>query len=249
MPLVSAMGAIIDQIKLNPADLRCVLVVSAHWETQHSRELRVTAPLAARHPELLYDYSGFPDYTYQLKYDCPAAPDVAEHVRELVAAAGFECCLDRERNLDHGVFVPLSLMLPDASVPVVQLSLPAVTRSGHDNAERCLLLGRALSELRDQGVLIVASGSGTHGRFSKAEHAAEFMDALKAATIELEGDKRWGALAAWEDWPHAREAHAREEHLLPLHVVAGASEDSAATVLSDEWWRGSLAMTHIAFGA
>jgi len=96
-----------------------VLIISAHWESNRFDQIRVTCPATEKHPSLLYDYGGFPAYTYKLKYDCPSAPDVAQKVKEHLGGAGIDCVLDSVRNLDHGVFVPLSLMLPEASVPVL----------------------------------------------------------------------------------------------------------------------------------
>lgn len=244
--LVDSLENVLPQLGVSPAEIKCVLVVSAHWESRHTDSVRVTAPAEGRHPTLLYDYSGFPDYTYQLQYDCPSAPAVARRVQDLLEESGIGCVLDPTRNLDHGVFVPLSLMLPDAQLPVIQLSLPALTRSGVDNAKRCLEMGSALAPLRHEGVLVVASGSATHGRFRGEKDALEFMDSFRDVVTQSPED-RGEALIQWETLPHARDAHGREEHLLPLHVAVGASQDAQGVVLSDGWWN-NLAMTQIGFG-
>lgn len=228
-------------------DIRCILVISAHWEAPSTNQLRISCPREGRYPCLLYDYKGFPESTYSLQYDCPSHLEVAERAQELLDQCGFECQLDQERCLDHGAFVPLSMMLPAAELPVIQLSLPALTGNGALNAQSCLRIGAALAPLRSEGVLLVGSGQATHGRFCTPNHGCEFVSALKRLVTELTGRDRAQQLTKWEDLPYARDAHGREEHLLPLMVVAGASqEDSKGEVLSDEWW-GQMAMTNFAF--
>ena len=126
---------------------RAVLMVSAHWE-----EPRFTLQAKAR-PAMLYDYSGFPEHTYHVRYDAPGAPDLAKEALGLLQGAGIDVGLDHARDFDHGLFVPMALMVPDATLPVIQLSL----KRGFDPREH-VQAGRALAPLRDQGVLIVGSG-------------------------------------------------------------------------------------------
>jgi aromatic ring-opening dioxygenase catalytic subunit (LigB family) len=198
---------------------KAVLVVSGHWETD-----RPTVNTAAQ-PPLLFDYYGFPEHTYRLTYPASGAPALARRVRDLLADAGIETDEDAGRGLDHGVFVPLKLVYPDADVPVLQMSL----RSDLD-PEAHLAIGRALAPLRDEGVLIVGSGMSYHnlpklmsGRDN--EEAAAFDAWLASA---LEGPRgRAERLAAWEAAPAARASHPRAEHLLPLMVAAGAAEGEA----------------------
>jgi aromatic ring-opening dioxygenase catalytic subunit (LigB family) len=192
-----------------------ILVVSGHWETE-----RFTVGSGER-PGLIFDYYGFPEETYRLAFDAPGSPGLAGRVRDLLSQAGFPTTLDPARGYDHGVFVPLKLMTPDADIPVVQLSLRADL-----NPAAHLAAGRALAPLRDEGVLIVGSGMSWHNMrgFSPAFTArSQAFDAWLAAAV-ADPACRDEALRHWEAAPHAREAHPREEHLAPLFVAAGAAE-------------------------
>jgi aromatic ring-opening dioxygenase catalytic subunit (LigB family) len=197
---------------------RAILVISAHWETA-----RPTVASNER-PALLFDYHGFPEHTYRLKYPAPGSPELAARVRELLAAAGIDSDEDSARGFDHGVFVPFLLAFPDADIPIVPLSL----RADLDPAAH-LAIGRALAPLRDEGVLIVGSGMSYHNlrefwstRPADVE-AAERFDAWLAAAVEnAESTHRDAALVSWTQAPGARPAHPRAEHLLPLMVAAGA---------------------------
>lgn len=195
-----------------------ILMVSAHWlEGRFS----VTA---GQHPGLIYDYYGFPPHTYQLRYDAPGSPALAARVGELLGAAQIDHGADAARGFDHGMFIPLKLMFPDADIPVVQLSLR------HDlDAQAHLDAGRALAPLRDEGVLIVGSGMSFHNmrgygdpRFAPI---SDEFDRWLSAAVEAEPVQRLSALRDWTQAPAARLCHPprAEEHLLPLMVVAGAA--------------------------
>src|SRR3546814_924112 len=193
-------------------------MVSAHWQ---SAGFAVTA---AAQPSLIYDYYGFPEHTYALRYPAPGAPALAERVAALLAQAGLPGHPDAGRGFDHGTFVPLKLMFPDADIPVVQLSL----RDDLD-PEAHLAAGRAVAALRDEGVLIVASGMSFHNmrgygdpRFTAPSEA--FDDWLTAA-VEADPDRRSAALGRWAQAPQALLCHPAgdEEHLIPLLVAAGAA--------------------------
>lgn len=211
-----------------PARPSALLVVSAHWECQ------VPTVTTAAAPPLLFDYYGFPPHTYELTWPAPGDPALASRVRQLLAGAGLESGEDGERGFDHGVFVPLKVAFPDARVPTVQLSL----RAGLDPAQH-LAMGRALAPLRDEGVLILGSGMSYHnmrGFNSRParEHSARFDDWLEATTKRSPAE-RDAALASWTQAPSARASHPREEHLLPLMVVAGAAgDDRGRRVFRDE---------------
>lgn len=197
-----------------PEQPRAILVVSGHWEAP---EFTVGS---APHPDLIFDYQGFPAHTYQLTFDAPGAPALADQVRALLADAGIASAADVHRGWDHGVFVPLKLVTPDADIPVVQLSLKAGLDPGAH-----LAAGRALAPLRDEGVLIVGSGMSWHNMrgFSPAfTQRSAIFDAWLETAIGNPA-QRETALAAWAAAPYGREAHPREEHLLPLMVVAGAA--------------------------
>jgi aromatic ring-opening dioxygenase catalytic subunit (LigB family) len=201
---------------------RAVLMVSAHWEAP--RFTVQTNPA----PGMLYDYGGFPEFTYHIRYPAPGAPAVAARVRELLAAAGIPSDEDASRGFDHGMFAPMAVIYPQADVPVLQLSL----KKGLSPDEH-LALGRALAPLRDEDVLIVGSGLSYHnlrafGPAARAPSAA--FDAWLADTLAIaDAATRSATLAAWERAPAARLAHPREEHLLPLMVALGAAEGDAAT--------------------
>lgn len=194
---------------------RAVIIVSAHWE-----ERNPTVNTGAR-PPLLFDYSGFPAHTYELTWPAPGAPDVAEEVRELLEQGGFKTEENGHRGYDHGVFVPFKLVYPDADVPVVQLSLLASFE-----AAQHLAMGRALTSLRDAGILIVGSGMSNHN-FSdflsgRGNDAAEAFDAWLGDAV-CDPDAREASLADWKGAPGGLIAHSRPDHLLPLMVAAGAA--------------------------
>jgi aromatic ring-opening dioxygenase catalytic subunit (LigB family) len=196
-----------------------ILVISAHWEEP---EFTVTT---SPKPPLLFDYYGFPEHTYRLRYDAPGSPDLARAVRDLLAKAGIASKEDAERGLDHGVFIPFLLVYPDADIPVVQLSLKA----GLDPAEH-IAVGKALVPLRDRNVLIVGSGMSYHNmeayRRGLPPTASGTFDAwLTDTATDLNPLARDEKLAHWSTAPAGRDAHPREEHLIPLMVAAGAAGD------------------------
>jgi aromatic ring-opening dioxygenase catalytic subunit (LigB family) len=199
---------------------RAIVVISAHWE---AREATVTSN---SEPDLLFDYYGFPKHTYELEYPAPGEPAVAARVRNLLRSKGIESRDDRERGFDHGVFIPFLLVEPEASIPIVQLSLVA----GLEPA-RHIAIGEALAPLRDEGVLIVGSGMSYHNVPGLAERApgSETFDAWLSQTALADAATRSGRLRDWQLAPDARRAHPREEHLLPLMVAAGAAGDDAGS--------------------
>ena len=196
---------------------RAILIVSGHWE-----EDRPTVN-AGGAPPLLFDYGGFPDYTYRLTWPAPGAPAVAERVRTLLNVAGFDSAEDTTRGWDHGVFVPMKVMFPEADIPTVQLSL----QQGLDPALH-LAIGRALKPLRDEGVLIVGSGQTYHNMrgFARGsggtDPAADAFDTW-LRTAMADANTRDRSLIGWEQAPGARDAQPHEDHLLPLMVAAGAA--------------------------
>jgi aromatic ring-opening dioxygenase catalytic subunit (LigB family) len=207
---------------------KAVLMVSGHWETP-----RPTLNIGAQ-PPLLFDYYGFPEHTYRLSYPAPGAPDLADRVAGLLDAAGFTPDVEAARGFDHGVFVPLMLVYPDADIPVLQLSL----QENLDPAQH-LAIGAALAPLRDEGVLIVGSGMSYHNLrelFSgRGDDEAQAFDTwLTEAATDPDPAVRAAKLTAWEIAPGARAAHPQAEHLLPLMVAAGAAgNDPGARTYSD----------------
>jgi aromatic ring-opening dioxygenase catalytic subunit (LigB family) len=194
-----------------------ILVISAHWEEP---EFTVTS---AANPPLLFDYFGFPDHTYRLRYDAPGSPALAQEVRDLLAEAGLASRADPVRGFDHGVFIPFMLIYPEADIPVVQLSLKA----GLNPAEH-IAAGRALAPLRDKNVLIVGSGMSYHNmvgfmRGLPPSGAVPFDNWLTDTVTHRNTVQRDEKLAHWADAPSGRDAHPREEHLIPLMVAVGAA--------------------------
>lgn len=218
---------------------RALLVVSAHWE-----EARPTVMTSAQ-PPLLFDYYGFPEESYRLTWPAPGAPDIAARVRELLSLAGIESDADAERGFDHGTFVPLKVTYPDAHIPTLQLSLKA----GLDPVEH-LAIGRALAPLRDEGVFILGSGMTFHnmrGFGPQGRAASSAFDAWLRDTTPRDPAERDARLSAWASAPAARVAHPREEHLLPLMVIAGAAGADRGRVPYHDTFMGVELSAH-AFG-
>jgi 4,5-DOPA dioxygenase extradiol len=198
---------------------KAVLVASAHWETQ-----RPTVSGASR-PETIHDFGGFPQPLFEIQYPAPGAPADAARARELLAASGVDAALDPERGLDHGAWVPLRFMYPDADVPVAQVSIQP--RLGPEHHFR---LGAALAPLADEGVLILGSGSATHNlrevrwRARENEDVPAWVQEFRAWLVDAlaRGDVE-GLLDYRARAPHAARNHPTDEHLLPLYVALGAA--------------------------
>lgn len=200
---------------------KAILVISAHWE-----EVRPTVHFGA-HPSLLYDYYGFPDFTYRLQWPAPGSPQVAGRVEKLLTDAAFKCDREEKRGFDHGTFVPFMIAFPEAHIPVVQLSLV----KGLDPAIH-YTLGEALEPLRSEGVLIIGSGMSYHNirafmsQDPRRGPDSEKFDRWLSHTVTMEDPKnRREALIDWKAAPAALACHPRSEHLLPLMVVAGAAKN------------------------
>jgi len=213
---------------------------SGHWERP---EFSVTG---SPHPPLIYDYQGFPPHTYQLHYDAPGDPALAQQITGLLSQALSPARVDPKRGFDHGVFIPFKVIYPKAEIAIVQLSLKAGL-DPHVHIEA----GRALQPLRKQGVLIVGSGMSYHNlrgfgdQFGPASD--EFDDWLTAAVSAPDPGTRNRELEQWKTAPHARLAHPREEHLLPLMVAAGAAgDDLGRRVFGDQVMGVTVSAYHFA---
>jgi aromatic ring-opening dioxygenase catalytic subunit (LigB family) len=211
-----------------PARPKALLVVSAHW-----LEPAFTVGSAAQ-PALIYDYGGFPPHTYHLTWPAPGDPALADRVAALLQGAGLAAREDPRRGLDHGIFVPLKLAFPAADIPVVPLAL----RRDLDPAAH-LAAGRALTPLRDEGVLILGSGMSFHNMRGYGDPrygpVSDTFDAWLTETVETaDPATRDAALAAWAAAPGGLQSHPKgqEEHLLPLMVAAGVG-GRGARVFSD----------------
>lgn len=221
---------------------KAVLLVSPHWMTPQPR---VTT---AAMPETIHDFGGFDKALYEIRYPVSGHPELATQTVELLRDAGWDATADPRRGLDHGAWVPLLHLYPEADVPVFQVSLP--TSLDADGAYR---LGQALAPLAGQGVLIIGSGSLTHNLhevFGGAEdvaYATEFSGWIRDAVVEGDHGRLRKAL---QSAPHARRAHPTTEHFLPLLVAAGAAESPRpSTVIDGGVTYDVLVMDAFLFGA
>jgi len=196
-----------------------ILVVSAHWEEA------VPAITSGSNPELIYDYYGFPKESYEIQYPAPGEPELASRIHQALGQAGIESRLDDKRGYDHGMFVPLKMMYPEADIPVVQLSLSASL-----DPELHLAMGEALKGVEWDNLLVVGSGFSFHNmRAFFAAPSQEITDLnqrfehwlLETCAGDLSEAERRQRLLNWEQAPGARFCHPREEHLLPVHVCYG----------------------------
>ncbi|KAK1587635.1 hypothetical protein Q3G72_015159 [Acer saccharum] len=222
-----------------------ILVISGHWETHFP-----TVNVVDRN-DTIYDFYGFPDKMYQLKYPAPAAPELAKRVKELLIGSGFNRVdEDIKRGLDHGAWVPLMLMYPEANIPVCQLSVQLDKDGTHHYN-----IGKALAPLKEEGVLIIGSGSATHnlralnrtGPDSISQWALEFDTWLKDALLEgrHEDVNHYEEIA-----PHAKMAHPWPDHFYPLHVAMGAAgKDVKAELIHHSWSHGALSYASYRFNS
>ncbi|HET7634130.1 MAG TPA: class III extradiol ring-cleavage dioxygenase [Burkholderiales bacterium] len=237
-------GAALARLAAGIARPTAILVASAHWSGS------ALALGASERPETIHDFGGFPEALYRIGYPAPGAPDLALRAQQLLAAHGFEAALDAGRGLDHGAWVPLRLMYPDADIPVMQISLQP--RLGPEHHYR---IGKALAPLRNEGVLILASGSLTHnlselGAYDSDSPAPEWVDlfqqwvAQRVEANDIDALLRYRELA-----PAAIRNHPTEEHFMPLFVALGAAggEYYAQRIDSGTTY-GILAMDAYVFG-
>lgn len=208
-----------------------IVVISAHWESD------LPTITSGATPSMIYDYSGFPAEAYRIHYPAPGAPELASRTAQLLNDKGIEAQLDEQRGFDHGVYVPLKLIYPDARIPCVQVSLVR----GLD-PQRHIRIGEALSALRQQNVLVIGSGFSFHNMRAftfRGEAEPDPMNAgfedwlLETCTRrDLPEPERRHRLVGWGNAPHARYCHPREEHLLPLHVCYGVAGTAGRRVFN-----------------
>ncbi len=227
-PMVDLMARLREDLPRPQA----VVVISAHWEEP------VATVMAAAQPAMLYDYYGFPEEAYRITYPAPGDPHLAQRIADLLAEAGIPNRLDRERGFDHGAFVPLMLLYPEANIPTLQIS---VVR-GLDPALH-MAMGKALRPLLAENILFLGSGFSFHnmraffgrqpGEPDPANDAFQewLIETCTAAMPEEEREQR---LVGWKKAPHARYCHPREEHLLPLHVCQGIAGRPATLIFDGE---------------
>jgi 4,5-DOPA dioxygenase extradiol len=226
--------AMVDFMRGLPAQLRqpeAIVVISAHWE-----EYAATL-LGAEHPPMLYDYYGFPDEAYEINYPASGHPELAERVVELVRQAGIPAEIERERGFDHGLFIPLKLMYPQADIPALQLSLlRGLNPAAH------IALGKALRPLLAENILVIGSGFSFHNMRAFAWQGGNAPDAgnnafqnwlIETCSGPMPQPEREQRLVEWEKAPAARYCHPREEHLMPLHVCCGMAGKKGQVIFDD----------------
>ena len=216
--------------RLHKPDL--ILVISAHWEES------AATLTGASNPPMFYDYYGFPDEAYEITYPVPGSPEYATKIAGYLQKNNIPARIDPQRGFDHGLFIPLKLMYPEADIPSLQLSL----LRGLDS-EAHLALGKALRELIGENVLVVGSGFSFHNlrsfsfqNIGAPDPANEaFQDWLiETCSSPIPQAEREQRLVEWEKAPSARYCHPREEHLLPLHVCAAMAEKPGEVVFDDQ---------------
>ena len=236
-------GPLLRQLGRDLPRPKAVLVLSPHWMTPNVRVSTVSAP------ETIHDFGGFPDELYSIQYPAPGAPDVAARALELLKAAGIDATADERRGLDHGAWVPVRHIYPDANVPVLQVSMPRDL-----DAAGAVRLGRALAPLADEGVLILGSGSITHNLdefrqdvgAAAASYASEFAEWARGA---VRAHDEAGLVNYLSAAPHARRAHPTSDHYLPLPFAFGAARPGAPVrVIDGGMTYGVLAMDAYVFG-
>lgn len=210
-----------------------ILVISAHWE-----EDRPTITSGAS-PSLIYDYYGFPDESYSVEYPAPGAPRLAQKTADLLQSHGIDASLTDQRGFDHGLFVPLKIMYPEANIPCLQLSLVKSLRP-----DEHIRIGQALAALLAQQVLVIGSGFSFHNLkafFAPSTTETQAMnDVFEQWLIDtctnrrITESEREQRLINWQSAPAARYCHPREEHLLPLHVCYGVAGAPARQAFSFE---------------
>ena len=228
MPLLSDAGheEMVGCLKNIAASIErpsAIIVVSAHWE-QNSPTIT-----SGENPSLIYDYNGFPKESYELQYPCPGNPALAQAMAEALNEASLEAKLDSHRGFDHGLFVPLTIMYPEADIPCVQLSLV----NSLDPAMH-IKMGQALQKISDPSLLLIGSGFSFHNMRAfftpETDEAKTMNESFEDWLLETCNDKklteseRKQRLIDWQSAPFARYCHPREEHLLPLHVCYGFAE-------------------------
>jgi aromatic ring-opening dioxygenase catalytic subunit (LigB family) len=221
---------------------KAVLVISGHWETAG---FEVSS---AERPGMEFDYYGFPEHLYRIKYGAPGAPELAARVQGLLTAGGHPCSSDPERGFDHGTFSLMKPLYPAADMPIVQLSL----RRNLDPGEH-LAVGALLAPLRDEGVLIIGSGSSYHNLRLRGPQAVApgraFDGWLRQTLVEADPGERQARLVDWARAPAARLVHPREDHLLPLMVAVGAaSGEAGARVYHEDDFMGGWVLSSYRFG-
>ena len=237
--MVTFMRALPGRLKRPEA----IIVISAHWEAH------VATVSGAKAPTMLYDYYGFADEAYEITYPAPGSPGLADRIAEMLSRNQIPAQIDAHRGFDHGLYIPLKLMYPEADIPAVQLSLlRGLAPAAH------FALGEALRDLCRENLLVIGSGFSFHNMRAFSWDGTRpsdpdndlFQDWLiETCTGSITRDERKQRLIAWQDAPSARYCHPREEHLLPLHVCMGMAGDRSASTIFDDAIMGKRAVAFL----
>jgi 4,5-DOPA dioxygenase extradiol len=237
LPILGDPGhkAMVDFMMQLPSQLTkpdAILVISAHWEEN------AATLMGAQNPKMFYDYYGFPSKAYEITYPAPGSPELANRIAGYLTQNNILSRIDPQRGFDHGLFIPLKLMYPEADIPCLQLSLiRGLNPAAH------IALGKALRDLKDENILVIGSGFSFHnmGAFRWEGTGAPdpandlFQDWLiETCTAPMSQPEREQRLIEWAKAPSARYCHPREEHLLPLHVCLGMADQSAKLIFDDQ---------------
>ena len=226
--------SMVEFMRQLPSRLRkpdAILVISAHWEEN------TATLLSAPDPPMFYDYYGFPDKAYEITYPAPGSPELANRIAGLLLKNNISARLDPQRGFDHGLFIPLKLMYPQADIPSLQLSL----LRGLDPTAH-IALGKALRELMVENILVIGSGFSFHNMSAFSWQGINTQDPandafqnwlIESCTGPISQSEREQLLIEWQKVPSARYCHPREEHLLPLHVCLGMADKPALTIFDD----------------
>lgn len=208
-----------------------ILVISAHWEES------IATLVGAHTPPVFYDYYGFPDEAYEINYPAPGSPEIAKRIASLLIKNNISARIDPQRGFDHGLFIPLILMYPQADIPSLQLSLlHSLNPTAH------IALGKALRDLKHENILVIGSGFSFHNMRAFSWQGLNKPDPdnetfqnwlIETCTGPLSQSEREQLLIEWQKAPSARYCHPREEHLLPLHVCLGMADKPASKIFDD----------------
>ncbi|MGJ8526499.1 4,5-DOPA dioxygenase extradiol [Halomonadaceae bacterium LMG 33818] len=213
-------GIVGERLKALAASIappRAIVVASAHFET--------TSPVVggASHPATIHDFGGFPQALYEMQYPAPGAPELARHITSLLNEAGLEAHVNPDQGFDHGVWEPLTMLYPKADIPVIPLSIQP-----HQSPEHHYRMGRALAPLREEGILLIGSGSITHNLRDvfgghESRDAGYVLPFIQWIEHSLERNDIDALLDYRQQAPFAERAHPTDEHLLPLYFAMGAA--------------------------
>ncbi len=208
-----------------------ILLISAHWEES------IATLVGAHTPPMFYDYYGFPDEAYEINYPAPGSPEIAKRIASLLIKNNISARIDPQRGFDHGLFIPLILMYPQADIPSLQLSLlHSLNPTAH------IALGKALRDLMHENILVIGSGFSFHNMRAFSWQGLNIPDPdnetfqnwlIETCTGPLSQAEREQLLIEWQKAPSARYCHPREEHLLPLHVCLGMADKPASKIFDD----------------